>query len=278
MSLIINTNSDAISAHTNLVNTDNALSTATRDLSSGLRINSAADDAAGYAISEDLTGQINGMNQASQNAQDGVSLVQTAQGTLNDVEQMLQRVRELAVEYANGTYSAADKGAIQSEVDQLSSEITQLGNGSQFNSQALFSGNLQSVTLQVGANNGLDTDQNNVITVTLTAMTAMVSAKIDLAAGTTGSGTGVLSQIDTMIDAVSTQAAQFGAIQNRLGYVMDNLSTYSENLTSANASIQDVDMASEETEFTKDQILEQAGISMLAQANQSPQMVLKLLQ
>ncbi len=267
MSLIINTNTDAITAHNNLANTDQAMSTAMQDLSSGLRINSAADDAAGYAISEDLTAQVNGLNQANQNAQDGVSMVQTAQGTLNDVEQMLQRVRELAVEYKNGTngsVTSVDRLAIQSEVNQLSSEISQLGTNSQFNGIVLFSVQ-QTMTFQIGAN-GADT-----IAFTMQAMGALVSSSITLSAAT------VLLSVSNFIDNVSAAAAKLGAVQNRLSYAMDNLSTYSENLTSAQSSITDVDMAAEETEFTKDQILEQAGVSMLAQANQSPQMILKLL-
>jgi flagellin len=237
-----------------------------QSLSSGLRINRAADDAAGYAISEDLTGQVNGLNQATSNAQDGVSLVQTAQGTLNDVEQMLQRVRELAVQYQNGTNTSTDQGAIQSEVNQLSSEITQLGTNAQFNSQALFSVST-TFTFQVGAN---DDDK---LSVTTAAMSALVSTGVLNNLG----GGNILSSISGMIDAVSSSAANYGAVQNRLGYAMDNLATYSENLSAAQSNIQDVNMASEETEFSKDQVLEQAGVSMLAQANQDPQMILKLL-
>ncbi len=268
MSLIINTNTQALIAHNNLVNTDNMMSSAMQDLSSGLRINTAADDAAGYAITEDLTSQVNGLNQANQNAQDGVSMMQTAQGTLNDVEQMLQRVRELAVQYANGSNDPVDQHAITSEVNQLMSEISQLGTTAQFNSLDLFQLNganhQGTITFQVGAND-VDT-----ITVSLQSMTALVSGSITL-------GTTTLASIDGFIDNVSGAAATFGAVQNRLSYVMDNLATYSENLNSAKSTIQDVDMASEMTEFTKDQILEQAGVSMLAQANQDPQMVLKLL-
>jgi len=264
MSLIINTNTDAIIAHNNLVNTDNNLSSAMQDLSSGLRINTAADDAAGYAITEDLTGQTNGLTQATQNAQDAVSMVQTADGTLNDVEQMLQRIRELAVEYGNGTYSTQDLASIQSEVDQLTSEIARVGNTAQFNGIDLFTSVTQ-ITFQIGANDG------DTISVSTAAMSSLVGT---ISLGTTHT----LSTIDGFINAVSAQASDFGAVQNRLSYTLDNLATYSENLTAAQSSIQDVDMATEETAFTKDQILEQAGISMLAQANQDPSMILKLLQ
>ena len=264
MSLMINTNTDAIVAHNNLVNTNLNLSAAMRDLSSGLRINTAADDAAGYAIVQDLTGQVNGLQQASSNAQDAVSMVQTADGTLNDVEQMLQRIRELAVEYGNGTNAAADLSAIQSEVDQLTTEITRVGNTAQFNGIFLFSGATPTVSFQIGANDG------DVIAVGTANMSTMVGS-VTLGGATT------LSTIDGYINAVASQAASFGAVQNRLSYTLDNLSTYSENLTSAQSSIQNIDMAAEETTFTKNQILEQAGVSMLAQANQSPQMMLKLL-
>ena len=191
-------------------------------------------------------------------------MVQTADGTLNDVEQMLQRIRELAVEYGNGTYSTQELGSIQSEVDQLTSEIARVGSTAQFNGIDLFNG-ATTITFQVGANDG------QTITVTTASMSSMVGA-VTLGTGTT------LSTIDGYINAVAASAADFGAVQNRLGYTLDNLATYSENLTAAQSSIQDVDMASEETKFTSDQILEQAGVSMLAQANQDPQMILKLLQ
>jgi flagellin len=264
MSLVINTNTDAITARNNLENTQNMLSSAMASLSSGLRINTAADDAAGYAIVQQLSGQVSGLGQATQNAQDAVSLVQTADGTLNSVEQMLQRIRELAVEYGNGTNSTQDLSAIQSEVDQLTSEIARVGNTSQFNGISLFGSSLTSITFQIGANDG------ETISVTTATMTTLV--------GTVSLGTSsTLSTIDGYIQNVAAQAADFGAVQNRLGYTLDNLATYSENLTAAQSTIQNVDMASEETKFTQDQILTQAGVSMLAQANQDPQMILKLL-
>ncbi len=286
MSLIINTNTDALLAHNNLVNTDNSLSKSMEDLSSGLRINTASDDAAGYAITESLTGQVNGLNQASMNAQNAVSMAQTAQGTMNDVEQMLQRIRELAVEYGNGTNNVTDQNALQSEVTQLTAEISRVGATAQFNGIALFSSGtggtgMATISFQVGANDG------DIITVTTVAMASMVGGISGLEAAGGGVGislgsggvltAGILSTIDSYISNVASQASEYGAVQNRLSYTLDNLSTYSENLSAAQSSIQDVDMASEETEFTKNQILEQAGISMLAQANQSPQMVLKLL-
>src|SRR5689334_23200568 len=263
VSLMINTNIDAFDAHRNLVNTENSLSKSMQRLSSGLRINSAADDAAGLAISQKLTGQVNGLDQAQRNAQDGVSMVQTAEGSLNQVHAMLQRVRELAVQYNNGTLASSDQGAIQSEVNQLQSEIARIGSTAQFNGIALFSGS-STISFQVGANDG------EVISVGTQAMTSIV--------GTISLGTSsTLSTIDGFINAVSAQRATFGAVQNRLQYTLDNLSTYQENLSASLSRIRDVDMASEMVNFTKEQILQQAGTSMLAQANSAPQSVLKLL-
>jgi flagellin len=287
MSLIINTNAEALIAQNNLSGTESSLNTAMTSLSSGLRINTAADDAAGYAISADLTSQVNGLNQSNANAQDATSLVQTADGALNDVAQMLQRVRELAVEYQGGTLDSTDQNAIVSEVQQLASQIEQIGNQAQFNGISLFAptgaGGTGNLTFQVGANDG------EVIAITLQALVGsngVISLIDTVTAGVGQSGsatqlslgaTGVLNSISNMIDSVSTLASEFGAVQNRLSYTMNNLSTYSENLTSAQSTIQDVDMASEMTEFTKDQILEQSGISMLSQAEQNPQQILKLL-
>ena len=275
MSLFINTNSEALIAQNNLTGTENALNSAMTSLSSGLRINTAADDAAGYAITQDLTSQVNGLNQANSNAQDATSLVQTADGALNDVAQMLQRVRELAVEYQGGTLSSTDQNAIVSEVQQLASQIEQIGNQAQFNGINLFTSG--ALTFQVGANSG------ETISISLQALTGSngIIKQID-SVGTSGTGVSlgdanVLTTLSSMIDSVSTLASTFGAVQNRLSYTMNNLSTYSENLSSAQSTIQDVNIAAEMTEFTKDQILQQSGISMLSQAEQNPQAVLKLL-
>lgn len=289
MALYVNTNAEAIIAQDNLTMTESSLNTAMTDLSSGLRINTAADDAAGYAISEDLTSQVNGLNQSTNNAQDATSLVQTADGALNDVAQMLQRIRELAVEYNGGTLDATDQDAIVSEVVQLVCQIEQIGNQAQFNGISLFApaggGATGNLTFQVGAN---DTES---ISITLVALVGSVGILSDVESlansygnggaafslGTTTGQYGVLSLVSSMVDQVSALASDFGAVQNRLTYTLDNLSTYSENLTAAQSTITDVDMASEMTEFTKDQILEQAGISMLSQAEQNPQAILKLL-
>jgi flagellin len=271
MGLMINTNIEAYDAHRNLVGTENALAKSMQRLSSGLRINSAADDAAGLAISQKLTSQSNGLDQAQRNAQDGVSLVQTAEGSLNQVHAMLQRVRELAVQYQNGTLAASDKTAIVCEVDQLGNEIDRIGRTAQFNGIALFSAGSQTINFQVGAN---DAEQ---ISVTTQSMGTMVPGN-GVAGAISLGASNALATIDTAIGNVSAQRAQFGAVQNRLQYTLDNLATYEENLTSSLSRIRDVDMASEMVNFTKSQILAQAGTSMLAQANSAPQSVLKLLQ
>jgi flagellin len=265
MSLRINTNIEAFNAHRMLVKTSDQLSKSIERLSSGLRINSAADDAAGMAISEKLQAQIGGLDQAQRNASDAISLTQTAEGSLNEVHAMLQRVRELAVEYSNGTLSTSDKAAIQSEVNQLASEVERIGQAADFNGIKLLS-SAQTISFQVGANDG------QVITVsTISLGQAVTSAVFSLGASTD------LAEIDSAIDAVSAQRATLGAVQNRMEYTLDNLATYQENLTASKSRITDVDMASEMVNFTKTQILQSAGTSMLAQANQAPQAVLQLL-
>ena len=261
MSLTINTNLEAMNAQRNLNATEGMLGQAMQSLSSGLRINSAADDVAGYAISQRLQAQVNGLNQAAQNAQDAVSLSQTAQGSLNDVTQMLQRIRELAVQYANGTTSKPDQEAIQSEVNQLISEIDRVGETTQFNGVDLLNSQT-TISFQVGANDG---EVIAVSTITLSAAIGSISLTS-------------ISGIDEAISAVSGAAGEFGSVQNRIQYTESNLEVYAQNLSSAVSSIVDVNMAAEMTTFTKDQVLQQAGVSILAQANALPQAVLKLLQ
>jgi flagellin len=265
MSLRINNNVEAFNAHRQLVQTSNNAAKSMERLSSGYRINRAADDAAGLAISEKLRGQIRGLGQAQRNAQDGVSLVQTAEGSLNEVHSMLQRVRELAVQYANDTLSTSDRAAITAEAAQLASEIERIGAGADFNGIKLLDGSAGTISFQVGANDG------DTIAVTTESLGQKVGT-IDVSA----TGTAV-SAIDVAIEAVSTMRSAFGAVQNRLEHTLNNLATYQENLTASESRIRDVDMASEMVEFSKDQILQQAGTSMLAQANQAPQAVLSLL-
>src|SRR4051812_20134745 len=267
MSLRINTNVEALQARTQLSKAADSVSKSMERLSSGSRINHAADDAAGLAISEKMRSQIRGLAQAQRNAQDGISLVQTAEGNLDEVHSMLQRARELAVQYKNGTLSASNQTAIQSEVNQLVSEIERIGGSAKFNGISLLSDNANQVTFQVGANDG------EVITVSLISLasTASTASLLDLSSDT------ILSDIDSAIDAVSAARADFGAVQNRLEHTLSVNSSYQENLVGAESRIRDVDMAEEMVKLTKSQILQQAGTAMLAQANQAPQSVLQLL-
>ena len=262
MSLRINSNVDAVQAHRHLSQTSDQISKSMERLSSGLRINKAADDAAGLGISEKMRSQIRGLAQAQRNIQDGVSMVQTAEGNLDEVHSILQRVRELAVQYKNGSLSTAGKGAIQSEVDALTSEVTRIQGAAQFNGTSLL-GTAAAVTFQVGANDGQE------IAITFAAVT------LDTGYATLSSLS--LATIDTDIDAVSAARSGYGAVQNRLEHALAVTGSYQENLTSAESRIRDVDMAEEMVSLTKNQILQQAGTAMLAQANQAPQAVLQLL-
>ena len=261
MSLRINTNVDAQAAHRYLTKTSDQVSKSMERLSSGLRINKAADDAAGLGISEKMRSQIRGLAQSQRNIQDGVSMVQTAEGNLDEVHSILQRVRELAVQYKNGSLSTAGKGAIQSEVDALSSEITRIQGAAQFNGIDLL-GTASAVTFQVGANDG------QTISITFAAVTVGSYATLSTVA---------LATIDADVDAVSAARSGFGAVQNRLEHALAVTGSYQENLTAAESRIRDVDMAEEMVTLTKNQILSQAGTAMLAQANQAPQAVLQLL-
>src|SRR6476660_139723 len=270
MSLRIQNNVEAFNAHRNLSMTEGSLARSMERLSSGYRINRAADDAAGLAISERLRGQINGLEQAQRNVQDAVSLVQTAEGSLTEVHSMLQRVRDLAVQYKNGTRSTNDRTAIQSEVNQLASEIERIGQSAEFNGIKLLNA-AQTVSFQVGAQDG------QVISVALISLGASAGGLGVSYFQLSAAGTSDIAEIDSAIDVVSSQRSTFGAVQNRLGYTLENAAIYQENLTASESRVRDVDMAKEMVNFTKLQILQQAGTSMLAQANQSSQGVLTLL-
>jgi len=265
MSLRIQSNVEALGAHRNLGATSDKIAKSMERLSSGYRINRAADDAAGLAISERMRSQINGLNQANRNIQDGVSLVQTAEGNLDEVHSMLQRVRELAVQYKNGTLSSSDQAAIQTEVNQLASEIERIGTSAKFNGITLLASASSAVTFQVGAS---DSETISVSTISLGSTVGSFTSL---------TGAGAISAIDAAISAVSSARATFGAVQNRLEHTLNNLGTYQENLMASESRIRDVDMAQEMVNFTKLQILSQAGTAMLAQANQAPQGVLSLL-
>ncbi len=282
MSLSILTNVSAMQTEQNLLNSSNAVATAEQRLSSGLRINSAADDAAGYAISEGLTSQINGLGMAADNTNDAVSMVQTASSSLSNVQDMLQRVYELGVQYNNGSNSTTDKADIQDEVNQLTQEIDRQQSSSNFNGINLLSGSAGSsgtVTFQVGANSGdtLSVTFSNIENTTLTTGFSWSNAStggqvFDLSSST------ALTNLSSAINAISSYAAELGAVQNRLQYTSDQISATSTNLSSTNSQITDVNMAQEMTTLTQQQVLEQAGTAMLSQAQSQPQMILKLLQ
>ena len=270
MSLRIQNNIEAFNAHRQLVVSADKMAKSMERLSSGFRINRAADDSAGLAISEKLRAQIGGLQQAQRNAQDAVSLVQTTEGSLAEVHSMLERIRDLAVQYNNGTLSATDKAAITGEVAQLCAEISRIGSQTKFNGISLLTGG-GAITFQVGA------DDSQTLTVNARNLFgAGVSNDVDSAIFSF-SGTVALASIDSAIANVSTARSSFGSVQNRLDHTLNNLSSYEENLQSSESRIRDVDMASEMVAFTKYQILQQAGTSMLAQANAAPQSVLSLL-
>jgi flagellin len=280
MSMSVNTNLYSLNAQRNLSMSQSSLATSMQRLSSGLRINSAADDAAGLAISQRMTAQVNGMNVAVRNANDGISLAQTADGALASVGNNLQRMRELAVQAQNSTNSGSDKDSLNQEFQQLGSEITRVLGGTTFNGAAILAGSAGNLTFQVGAN----TTTNDTITVTTTDMTndasitAVTGGSID---STVASGTAlntVINNIDAAINDVNSQRAIFGATENRFNAVVSNLQTSVENQSAASSRITDADFAAETSNMSRAQILQQAGTAMVAQANQLPQQVLKLLQ
>jgi flagellin len=284
MGLRIQNNVEAFNAHRNLSATASKAARAMEKLSSGYRVNRAADDAAGLAISEKMRGQIGGLAQAQRNAQDAISLVQTGEGALNEVHSMLQRIRDLKVQYSNGTLENGDKLAISSEVQQLGKEISDITTRTEFNGIKLL--NAGTVSFQVGAESG------DTITLTKTEMSAAIGTAgtgglagiIDIGSAATVADADTafsaltLDTVDEAIKNVSNARSSFGAIQNRLEHRLNNLATYQENLVASESRIRDVDMAQEMVNFTKLGILQQAGTSMLAQANQAPQGVLSLLQ
>ena len=279
--MIINTNMASLNAQRNLTTSSTAMQKSLQKLSSGFRINSAADDAAGLAISEKLRGQVRGSEQAQRNAQDGISLLQTAEGALNETHSILQRMRELAVQASNGTLVTEDRTAITTEMTELAAEVDRIGNSTQFNTTSLLAGGFAAVNLQIGANSAT-LDPNQVLGISIGNMTAgLLGLDLDPATtiqtDTTINATATIQKIDDAITKVSAQRSSIGAWQNRLDHTINNLSIGVENITSAESRIRDVDMAKEMSTFTKNQILNQASIAMLAQANQAPQAVLKLL-
>jgi flagellin len=255
--MVINTNISALNTYNQYTKNTNAASSSMAKLSSGLRINSAADDAAGLSISEKMGSQIAGLDQATRNAEDGVSYLETADGAMSEVSDMLTRMKELAVQAANGTYSDADEANIDSEMNALGTAITSIRDNTEFNGIKVFS---SATTIAYGADGAQK----------------LIIAKAGFTSTMSSSST--VTQIEAAITAVSKDRATYGAQQNQLTHVINNMSTSSENITAAQSRIRDVDMASEMSEYTKDNILVQAATSMLAQANSQPQSVLKLLQ
>ena len=281
MGLRIQNNVEAFNTHRQLTTTSTAAAKSMEKLSSGYRINRAADDAAGLAISEKMRGQIGGLAQAQRNAQDGISMVQTAEGALTEVHSMLQRVRDLKVQYNNGTNSSDDKVAIASEVSQIAQEVSDIISDTKFNGTAVFGS--ATFSFQVGANDSETVSTSaaqfsgTVAAGGLSNLTSITTANAASTALEAGGNLANLSDLDDAIKNVSKVRADFGAVQNRLEHRLNNLATYQENLTASESRIRDVDMAAEMTKFTKLNILQQAGTSMLAQANQAPQGVLSLL-
>ena len=272
--MVVQHNLSAANTNRQLGITTNGLQKSTEKLSSGYKINRAADDAAGLSISEKMRNQIRGLNKASDNAQDGISLVQTAEGALNEVHSMLQRMSELAVQASNDTNQTVDRTALQSEVAQLQTEIQRVANTTQFNKQNILNGGFTKKNIQVGANSGelIDIDITDVKTTVSDALAAGTKVDSFTAAQT------AIDNIQKSITALSTQRSTLGAIQNRLEHTTANLDNISENTQAAESRIRDTDMAEEMVTYSKNNILQQAGQSMLAQANQANQGVLSLLQ
>ena len=276
--MIINHNMNAMNAHRNMGVNNNNAAKAMEKLSSGLRINRAGDDAAGLAISEKMRGQIRGLDQASRNAQDGISLIQTAEGALNETTNILQRMRELSVQAANDTNATSDRVAIRTELTALQDEITRIADTTKFNGKNLINAAAAngSALNQVGANSGemITIQLENMRATAVGVTTALVS---NVGSGSATDANKLTTAIDTALVNVSTQRAKFGAIQNRLEHTIKNVDNTSENLQSAESRVRDVDMAKEMMNYSKNNILNQAAQSMLAQANQQPQNVLNLL-
>lgn len=275
--MVVQHNLTAANTNRQLGITTNGLQKSTEKLSSGYKINRAADDAAGLSISEKMRNQIRGLNKASDNAQDGISLVQTAEGALNEVHSMLQRMSELAVQAANGTNATTERTALNDEVQQLKTEIQRVGSTTQFNKMNILDGGFSAGTkkaLQVGAN------ANQTISIAISALKSVVGSSLigALKISTATNAQSAITTVQSSIEKLSTLRSKLGAVQNRLEHTVANLDNISENTQSAESRIRDTDMAEEMVQYSKNNILQQAGQSMLAQANQANQGVLSLLQ
>ncbi len=268
MGISINTNLAALGASRQVARASNDLQNSMERLSSGLRINRAADDAAGLGIASRMRGTLSGLEQAERNAHDAVSMVQTADGAVGSVQGVLTRIRDLALQYNNGVYSAEDQASITAEVAQLSAELTRLAS-TDFNGKAIF-GSGTAATFQIGTDSSdtIDLDQVDLDTIIGSTVSDFVA---------NGASSSTLTDLDTAINDVTKSRSTLGAMQNRLGMTIDGLGTYRDNLLAAKSRIEDVDVASEMANFTRLQIRQQAGVAMLAQANQAPSIALALL-
>jgi len=293
MALYVNTNTSSLSAQRQLMGSAKALDTSFERLSSGLRINSAADDAAGLLISNRLTSQVNGLNQSVRNANDGISLSQTAEGALDETTNMLQRMRTLSIQASNGSNSDKDRAALQQEVSQLSTEINRIASDTTFGGENLLDGTYTGI-FQVGAdsnqtisfnltdggvNHTIDYAGNGGFTMSGLSSSA-ATAQVDVSSAsvsTVANAQSMIDVLDTMISAVDSKRAELGAIQNRFGSTISNLSNVTENVSAARSRVRDADFAEETAKLTSSQILQQASSSILAQANQRPQTALSLL-
>ncbi len=273
--MVVQHNLTAMNSNRMLGLTTNSLAKSTEKLSSGYKINRAADNAAGLAISEKMRRQVRGLTQASTNAQDGISAVQTAEGALNEVHDMLQRMNELAVQASNDTNMTKDREYIQAEIDQLVTEIDRVANTTTFNEQSLLNGDFSGKKLQVGSENN---DDEQVITVSIDEVSASGLGINDVAVSTHEAAGSAIDKIKSALNKVSEQRSNLGAVQNRLEHTISNLDNVVENTTAAESRIRDTDMATEMVRFSNQNILQQAGQAMLSQANQSNQGVLSLLQ
>ena len=269
--MVVQHNMQAVNTNRMLGTNVKAVAKATEKLSSGFAVNRAADDAAGLSISEKMRNQIRGINQAVKNSEDGVSLIQTAEGNMNEIHSILQRMGELATKAANDVNATEDRTAIQNEITELTAEIDSISNKAAFNGTKLLNGDFKDKNLQVGA----VAKENMAITIATMSASKLGVTRLSMASH--GSASDAMSKISAAIKTVSAARSELGAKQNRLEYTINNLNNYSENLTSAESQIRDTDMASEMTNYTKNNILQQAAQSMLAQANQSTQGVLSLL-
>ena len=274
--MVVQHNMQAVNTNRMLGQNVKAVSKSTEKLSSGYQVNRAADDAAGLSISEKMRNQIRGINQAVKNSEDGISLIQTAEGNMNEIHSILQRMGELATKAANDVNASEDRTAIQNEINQLGQEIDSISSKAQFNGTHLLTGSFSGKFLQTGANAG---EEMSISIATMNAEAlSLGAAAASLDMSSHASATSAMTKITAAIKTVSARRSELGAIQNRLDYTINNLENYSENFTSAESQIRDTDMATEMTNYTKNNILQQAAQAMLSQANQSTQGVMSLLQ